>query len=117
MTWSRALGLNERKQRVCLTIISHSLLFWNDTHSIQDADISLCVLSLPDLLKDSIQVPPTIQPFISSRTLVLFNKSDLVDSSERLNIGIGERSWTVSLHTGEGMTEFMDGFARAIQER
>ena len=96
-------------------------LRYPQTDSIQAADVSLCVLSLPDVLKhdgsrSEVEIPSILRPFISSRTLFLLNKSDLVHSPPSLDTA-SHRSWIASLRTGEGTAEFMAGFTKALHEQ
>jgi hypothetical protein len=91
---------------------------------IQEADISLCVLSLPEVVKSTangyrLDLPPELHSFISAKTLVLLNKADLVPGSAaaNLDVTIGEQAWTASLGTGEGMADFMTGFVRMLLKR
>ena len=56
--------------------------------SVKNADVSLCVLPLPEVLVPlpssssprqlELQIPPSIQPLITPHTVFLLNKSDLV---------------------------------------
>ena len=65
-----------------------------------------------------VDLPQLLRPFISTDTLVLLNKSDLLSALPvGLDTVIGERAWIASLSTGEGMPEFMAGFAKALQQR
>ena len=115
----------ERAKNVCVCFPSQSWLYnglrYPCTDSVQAADVSLCVLSLPDVIKhdgsgSEVEIPSILRPFISSRTLFLLNKSDLVHSPPSLNTA-GHRSWIASLWTGEGTAEFMAGFAKALHEQ
>ncbi|KZT20670.1 tRNA modification GTPase GTPBP3 [Neolentinus lepideus HHB14362 ss-1] len=87
------------------------------------ADVALCVLSLPEALhrKDGgercLKVPPMLEPLITPSTFFLLNKIDLVPSPTDVNGIEFNRSWTVSLSTGFGTKNFLDGFARALRER
>ncbi|KAF8632008.1 hypothetical protein AX17_004952 [Amanita inopinata Kibby_2008] len=104
------------------------------TKAVQEADVKLCVLSLPDVLqaKNSIpKLPEGLRPLIDSDTYFLFNKFDLVSSSPTLVDGALEmlveklcgeraksnRAWLASLTTGEGTRELMAGFASALKEK
>jgi len=87
-----------------------------DIGSIENSDISLCVLSLPEVLttgengEPEIQLPPSISSLATPSTIFLLNKSDLVSSTSSLG-------WTASLATEEGMPEFMSGFSKLLHER
>lgn len=85
---------------------------------MQGADVSLCVLSLPEVLTDEsrVAIPPTLEPLVGPDTFVLLNKQDLTDSVPLSIIG-DRQSWAVSLATGEGTKEFLDGFAEALRKR
>jgi len=91
--------------------------------SVQSADVSLCVLSLTDVLTSTphgpiVRIPPSIAHLISPVTLFLFNKFDLVSATYSVpEIAYEGSGWTVSLSTGEGTAEFMSGFAEALRER
>lgn len=85
---------------------------------VQGADVSLCVLSLPEVLTDEsrVEIPPTLEPLVGPDTFVLLNKQDLTHSIPFSIIG-DRQSWAVSLATGEGTKEFLDGFAEALRKR
>ena len=97
------------------------ICFW--MHRVQEADLSLCVLSLPEVIFDTLggpqmRIPPSLGQFITSETFFLLNKSDLVaHSTVELSAALSSKSWTASLSTGEGTKEFLDNFSRALQER
>ncbi|KAL0581206.1 mitochondrial splicing system protein [Marasmius crinis-equi] len=88
---------------------------------VQGSDISLCVLSLPETVDSTtpIRLPSGVQPLINPNTCFLLNKTDLISSPSNVRDVLGlpyERAWTVSLTTGEGTSEFLSGFASALQE-
>ncbi|KDR74437.1 hypothetical protein GALMADRAFT_71147 [Galerina marginata CBS 339.88] len=108
--------------------------------AIKNADISLCVLALPDVIsppsspihKVQISIPPDLQDFITSSTYFLFNKSDLVPPSQRTffqegslaqltqqdpTIDLNGRSWSASLVTNDGAHAFVQGLAEALKAR
>ncbi|KAF9475886.1 tRNA modification GTPase TrmE [Pholiota conissans] len=111
--------------------------------AVKDADISLCVLSLPEVLstpstsqavasKCHVKIPPNVRPLITPNTYFLFNKSDLVshwrndlplsmlDETENSNhnlVDLHSRAWTMSLTTGEGAHGFVQGLANALKSR
>lgn len=97
--------------------------------AVRQADVSLLVLSLPDIIQDSSSVPgPTIPTHIASllakSTYILLNKSDLVPPSTLKAVETVVREtfpdtpqWTASLANGEGTTDFLQGFATALQTR
>ncbi|KAF9563328.1 tRNA modification GTPase TrmE [Agrocybe pediades] len=97
--------------------------------AIKNADVSLCVLPLPDVLKSSesssesyIDVPSDVQELVTPDTYFLFNKSDLVlvpavQTSISGIVDLKGRSWSASLATGEGTHEFVQGLAAALKQR
>lgn len=103
---------------------------------MQEANIKLCVLSLPDLLgtENNAALPEAVQSLFDSDTFLLLNKADLVCSTPvkteekdllgaaltRLRRGDGDRlgqAWVTSLATGSGTQEFMTGLATALKHR
>lgn len=95
--------------------------------SVRQADVSLLVLSLPDIIHDS-PSGPTISTHITSllekSTYILLNKSDLVPPSTLKAVETVVREtfpdtpqWTASLANGEGTTDFLQRFATALQTR
>jgi tRNA modification GTPase len=95
----------------------------NISSSIQAADVSLCVLSLPDVLVQTpqgpkISIPDFLSGFVTRATFFLLNKVDLVPAGLSAANLMRERSaWTVSLLTSEGTAEFLAGFANALREK
>ncbi|KAK2462332.1 hypothetical protein APHAL10511_005638 [Amanita phalloides] len=97
------------------------------TKAVQEANVNLCVLSLPDLLKTDDPLPEAVRSLVNSNTFFLFNKVDLVDSGPDENIlrtalaklrqDVSNHAWAASLATGDGMREFMSGFAGALHQR
>lgn len=89
------------------------------------ADVSLCVLSLPEVIERTpsgpqLRIPKALQPLLTPDTYFLFNKSDLLESPispEALSSLTGQPSWAASLATGEGSTNFLGGFSKALQNR
>ena len=103
---------------------------------MQEANIKLCVLSLPDLLgtENNVALPEAVQSLLDPDTFLLFNKADLAYSTPmkteerdlldaaltRLRRGGGDRlgqAWVTSLATGSGTQEFMTGLATALKHR
>lgn len=101
-------------------------------NAVKEADLSLCVLSLPDVLSSSenalVQIPDEVQGHLKPDTLFLLNKSDTIASlppnqsltfmeyggdygSER------PKFWTASLRTSEGTQSFLDGLAQVLRTR
>ncbi|KAJ7638461.1 tRNA modification GTPase TrmE [Roridomyces roridus] len=75
---------------------------------VRAADVALCVVSCEDMKDLSVELPPTVRPFVTDETFVLFNKSDL---------DTGDVRATPSLKTGKDTSEFLEGFAKALQKR
>ncbi|RDB20468.1 tRNA modification GTPase GTPBP3, mitochondrial [Hypsizygus marmoreus] len=94
-------------------------------NAVRAADVSLCVLSLSEVLVQTqtgprIQLPPSLKPLITPETFFLFNKSDLLPttiSPETFSASGYSDAWIVSLDTGEGTSGFLSGFAKALQDR
>lgn len=95
---------------------------------VQGADVSLCVLSLPEILQQrsaeqfEVTIPPAVSSLIGRDTFILLNKMDAVDLThiplDHLHTSIGtEQAWSVSLTTGECTHAFLDNFAQALQQR
>ncbi|KAF9268317.1 tRNA modification GTPase TrmE [Marasmius fiardii PR-910] len=89
--------------------------------AVQDSDISLCVLSLPEMLPSRLRIPTSVQSLISSNTCFLFNKTDLLppamDGSRWLTESLPcAKFWSVSLTTGEGTEEFLSGLASTLRD-
>jgi tRNA modification GTPase len=84
--------------------------------TIENSDVSLCVLSLPDILDPTngeIQLPPNIQALATPSTIFLLNKSDLLPHASK-----SLPAWnTGSLVTDEGIPEFMTKFSQILHER
>lgn len=100
--------------------------------SVNDADIALCVLSLPELLGDlksgQMVIPEGISTLIlKDNTLVLLNKIDLLSLEDHLKINdaidqlkklLGvEQLWTVSINTQDGFTAFLQDFGGILKNR
>ncbi|KAI1793014.1 tRNA modification GTPase TrmE [Ganoderma leucocontextum] len=93
------------------------------THLVQSSDVSLCVLSAPEVLTgsaasgSSLEIPSTIAPLLKDDTFILLNKMDLLSPDTRLPSTVSHKTWGVSLGTGEGSRFFMDHFGKALQQR
>ena len=101
--------------------------------SVEEADLSLCVLSLPDVLSSSgsvqVRLPEEVKGHLKPDTLFLLNKSDTIatlppkDSFafQEYNNECGSNKqlqfWTVSLRTSEGMQLFLDGLAEVLRTK
>ncbi|KAG8960218.1 mitochondrial splicing system protein [Tulasnella sp. 408] len=89
--------------------------------AVASADISLCVLSLPDVLSGS--VPSSVKELITPDTLLLLNKTDLVDGQqpETTNhssaLSTSEHQWRASVNTGTGMKSFLGDFVQVLRDR
>lgn len=105
------------------------LLFWvsSTPPRIKSADISLCVLPLPDILNavGKLTIPQSVCHLITHNTFFLLNKVDLVppcDLSEAL-VNVSElcgvkmlnRIWATSITTGAGAPEFVEGLAQGLK--
>ncbi|KAG9317104.1 tRNA modification GTPase TrmE [Chiua virens] len=105
---------------------------------IETADISICVLSLDEVVPKKAEgevkvvLPDDIIDHLRPDTVFLFNKSDLALNAPVLNLkkalneelsrrahtlGATRHYWNISLHSGEGTGEFLDGLASLLQER
>lgn len=89
--------------------------------AVQAADISLCVLPLPELRPHSkdirLGLAPEIQELIDEKTVFLFNKADLVSGASQNTHSTTGTEWQVSLSTGQGCKAFLSGFEKILQER
>ena len=99
---------------------------------MNDADIALCVLSIPELLQDStatgLRLPENISEMIHQQnTLVLLNKSDLISPEKQHPVDniveqIKQTSkvdnvWAISINTRSGFTDFLNDFAEILKSR
>ncbi|KAI0092537.1 hypothetical protein BDY19DRAFT_990252 [Irpex rosettiformis] len=101
--------------------------------SVNNADVVLCVLSLPELLQGStaasVRIPEDISAMIlRENTLVLLNKRDLLAPSEesphinsivehiKQTLGV-DNVWTVSISNQTGFAEFLKGFGKILKDR
>lgn len=108
---------------------------------VEASDVSLCVLSLPSVIKMTttttetsdallppyqITLPPSLDLLITPNTLFLLNKSDLLSDTLTVppTIVIGSststskaKGWVVSLNTGAGTPDFLAGLASTLQDR
>ncbi|KAG8898933.1 mitochondrial splicing system protein [Tulasnella sp. 403] len=87
---------------------------------VATADISLCVLSLPDILSNPI--PPQIVKHLTRDSLILLNKADLAPdvpaSTIRAALPAGlTKWWQASVSEGTGLKAFMEAFIHILQER
>ena len=85
---------------------------------VATSDISLCVLSLPEVTSGTL--PAGIGALIKPDTLILLNKADLAHHGEVDVSRILPTScihWTVSVNDGTGMQSFMNGLATVLRDR
>ncbi len=89
---------------------------------MESSDVSLCVLSAPDVLVRSqggdwdLRLPSPVAPLVKDDTFILLNKTDLLPPPALAKLLSGT-TWAVSLSTGHGTQAFMDSFARALHNR
>lgn len=102
-------------------------------NAVKEADLSLCVLSLPDVLSSPdntlVRVPDEVKSHLKSDTLFLLNKSDtmasLLPNQSLTFMEYGDNHddskrpqfWTASLRTLEGTQSFLDGLAQVLRSR
>lgn len=105
------------------------------SRSIETSDVSICVLSHDEIIprtaegKVKITIPDDVIGHLKPDTVFLLNKSDLAQVSthalwEALNdallqhvSGTTRHFWSISLRSGEGTQEFLDGLASVLKER
>ncbi|KAG2359397.1 hypothetical protein BDR07DRAFT_1488257 [Suillus spraguei] len=76
-------------------------------NAVKEADLSLCVLSLPDVLSS----PDNTLVRVPDESLTFMEYSDNHDDSKR------PQFWTASLRTLEGTQSFLDGLAQVLRSR
>ncbi|KAG1858998.1 tRNA modification GTPase TrmE [Suillus subalutaceus] len=102
-------------------------------NAVKEADVSLCVLSLPDVLSSPdnalIRVPDEVKSHLKPDTLFLLNKSDTIanlpanqsltfmEYNDDCHNGKRTQFWTASLRTSEGTQSFLDGLAQVLRSR
>jgi tRNA modification GTPase len=100
-------------------------------NAVKEADLSLCVLSLPDVLSSPdnalVRAPDEVKSHLKPDTIFLLNKSDTIASlppNQSLtfmeygdNYSRRPQFWTASLRTSEGTQSFLDGLAQFLQSR
>ncbi|KAJ7590779.1 tRNA modification GTPase TrmE [Mycena floridula] len=89
--------------------------------TIRASDVSLCVLSLPEITSGGkIRIPQALQSLATKDTFFLLNKSDItlpgVDLNEISRV-LDRPLWICSLTTGQGTKEFLEQFSSALQTR
>ncbi|KAH9942991.1 tRNA modification GTPase TrmE [Epithele typhae] len=88
--------------------------------SVESADVSLCVLSLSEVLDDAgrLHLPADVAPLVKDDTFMLLNKTDLLPSASVLHsLASRPRTWLVSLQSNEGTQSFMNGLAAVLKEQ
>ncbi|KAG2127711.1 tRNA modification GTPase TrmE [Suillus bovinus] len=102
-------------------------------NAVKEADLSLCVLSLPDVLSSRdnalVRVPDEVKSHLKLDTLFLLNKSDTIASlppnqsltfteyGDNYDHSRQPQFWTASLRTSEGTQSFLDGLAQVLRSR
>ncbi|KAG6375056.1 tRNA modification GTPase TrmE [Boletus reticuloceps] len=102
---------------------------------IQTADVSICVLSLDEIIPRTaerevkIAIPDDVIRHLKPDTVFLLNKSDLArppthelrkvlnDALPQQASGTSRPCWSISLRSGEGTQEFLDGLGSVLKER
>jgi len=110
------IGIERARQAFVHDIsIKFKLTFFS---RIEEADVRLCVIALPELLKDG-NLPSSIEPLLTFDTIILFNKADISETLPDFleSIVNGRVSWTVSLSTGKGLPHFLEGLGNVLKER
>lgn len=96
--------------------------------SLKQADLRLCVISLSDLLVDTRTSHDFLREYrslITPESLLLLNKSDLVESDavmeDSLKAIIGafgcKYSRIISITTGIGLSAFVDDLSNLVRDR
>ena len=104
--------------------------------SIEASDVSICVFSLDEVIprtsKGDIEVtiPDDVVGHLKPDTLFIFNKSDLarthvpphslrkaLDDALSRQASETRHFWNISLRSGDGTREFLDGLASVLKER
>lgn len=85
-------------------------------NAVQGADISLCVLSLSDIVFSGkkMVLPSSLDGLVNENTFYLFNKADLVPPEHAQLVQV-RKAWVTSLNTGQGTTEFLAQFSEALR--
>ncbi|KAJ8517352.1 hypothetical protein ONZ45_g5461 [Pleurotus djamor] len=98
--------------------------------AVQAADVSLCVLSMPELASSGVSptsiasLPTSVASLVTPHTYFLLNKSDALGSSllpldddSCIRKDVIPKAWEVSLQTGEGTDQFLAGFAKSLKAK
>ncbi|KAI0723495.1 tRNA modification GTPase TrmE [Earliella scabrosa] len=89
---------------------------------VESSDVSLCVLSAPEVLVKTdgknwtLNMPPAVAPLIKDDTLFLLNKMDLLADAPR-SATFPHTTWMCSLGTGQGTHTFMKLIGEDLQKR
>ncbi|KAG2038566.1 hypothetical protein BDR03DRAFT_954392 [Suillus americanus] len=102
-------------------------------NAVKEADLSLCVLSLPDVLSSPdnalVRVPDEVKSHLKPDTLFLLNKSDTIanfpanqsltfmEYDDKYDNSKRPQFWTASLRTSDGTQSFLDGLAQVLRSR
>ncbi|KAJ4472020.1 tRNA modification GTPase TrmE [Lentinula aciculospora] len=88
---------------------------------VQASDVSLCVLSLPEIYDgSSFHIPSSLNNLVTPRTCFLLNKSDLFQgqpSDDQIQCALGKNAWVASLETGQGTLSFLSQFAEMLKQK
>ncbi|KAH7875938.1 hypothetical protein F5879DRAFT_957542 [Lentinula edodes] len=88
---------------------------------VQASDLSLCVLSLPEIYESSyFHIPSSSKDLITPETCFLLNKSDLLQtqpSDIQIQSALGKNAWIASLETGHRTFEFLSSFTEMLKQR
>ncbi|TFK28690.1 tRNA modification GTPase GTPBP3 [Coprinopsis marcescibilis] len=98
--------------------------------AVESSDVSICVLSLPELQNSiNLQLPAqgdgdsNWRSLVKPETYFILNKEDLMPSSwepspdELRKLGVHpEKTWVTSLSGKQGVDSFLQGFAAALQQ-
>uniref|UniRef100_A0A8H8CKC8 tRNA modification GTPase TrmE n=1 Tax=Psilocybe cubensis TaxID=181762 RepID=A0A8H8CKC8_PSICU len=96
--------------------------------AVKAADVSVCVLPLPEALaafdNGKPIIPEDIQNHVTSSTYFLFNKTDLVSDRDNQDVravyrsnGLAGRAWSASLTDGKGTHAFVQGLSTALKSQ
>ncbi|KAJ3932152.1 MAG: hypothetical protein NXY57DRAFT_918753 [Lentinula lateritia] len=88
---------------------------------VQASDLSLCVLSLPEIYDSScFHIPSSVKDLITPETCFLLNKSDLLQtqpSDIQIQSTLGKNAWIASLETGHRTFEFLSSITEMLKQR
>lgn len=110
------IGIERARQAFVVLFYFDRCHLFSSLPSIEEADIRLCVLSLPEVLKEG-GPPSSVQQLLTSDTLFLFNKIDIAEGNSNSPLIAEGRAWEVSLTTSTGLSDFLEGFGSFLQKR